>query len=207
MSPVSPFSPDGMPPPPSLHQRHQSLQYPLLPHQLHQHQHQQQQQLLLQQPSRSSPLLEGVREVDEEAAAAAPTSKSASETPEPTTQKHTRMNTSESLQREVDEAEYHLEEQMRSQLDNDVDYSPHNNEEHHNNQATAAAAADLSSEARDPAVVQFAPQPPRFGIQAADGPVLHHPRPHSRGHSLSQKYFTEEDASQQNPFRPAQARS
>ncbi|KAH8882692.1 hypothetical protein GQ53DRAFT_602778, partial [Thozetella sp. PMI_491] len=186
MSPTSPFSPDGMSGQLG-HQRHQSLQYPMLQHQF-------------QPAARASPRLQDLREVDEEAP-----SKSPSKTPEPAN--FVKHNASDSLQQEIDEAQthleemdeaqYHLEEQMRSQLDNDQDYSPHNEAE----QAEAAPVAEPAPKAahtREPSVT-FAPQAPRFGV-AADGVTLHHPRPHSRGHSLSQKYFTEEDASKQNPF-------
>ncbi len=53
MSPTSPFSTDGLSGPPT-HQRHQSLQYPILAHQF-------------QQTARASPRLQDLREVDEEA--------------------------------------------------------------------------------------------------------------------------------------------
>ncbi|KAK0633644.1 hypothetical protein B0T14DRAFT_575870 [Immersiella caudata] len=179
MSPVSPFSPDGIS---GLggHQRHQSLQFPLgLSQQF--------------QPARASPRLQDLREVEEE-----PPSKSPSKTPEPNFVRH---NPSDSLQREIDEAEYqleeqyHLEEQMRSQFENDDDYNPHNS-----NTTDAAMASSAPMHAREPSV-QFAPQPPRFGTDGNDL-VLHHPRPHSRGHSLSQKYFTEDDVGQ-GGFKPA----
>lgn len=98
-----------------------------------------------------------------------------------------RHNASDSLQQEIDEAEYHLEEQMRSQLDNDEDYSPHNDNDM------------LNVDAPDPSV-QFASQP--HLVPDPSGLVLHHPRPHSRGHSLSQKYYTEEDATVEGGFRP-----
>ncbi|KAK3393109.1 hypothetical protein B0H63DRAFT_516315 [Podospora didyma] len=171
MSPTSPFSVDGM----HGHQRHQSLQFPVLPPQF-------------QQQARASPRLQELREVDEE-----PSSKSPSKTPEPALVRH---NASNSLQREIDEAEYHLEEQMRSQLDNDEDYSPHNQ----NDDGEAAPASSAAPQATE-STVQFAPQPPRFGADA-DNVVLHHPRPHSRGHSLSQKYFTEDDVSHDGGFKP-----
>ncbi|KAK1758504.1 hypothetical protein QBC47DRAFT_441212 [Echria macrotheca] len=178
MSPVSPFSADGMGGPMG-HQRHQSLQFPVLQHQFH-------------APARASPRLQDLREVEEE-----PPAKSPSKTPEPNFIRH---NPSDSLQKEIEEAEYeleeaeyHLEEQMRSQLDNDQDYSPHNG----NDTTLPMSSAPLHT--RD-ASVQFAPQPPRFGGDA-NGLVLHHPRPHSRGHSLSQKYFTEDDVGQ-GGFRP-----
>ena len=179
MSPVSPFSVDGLNGPLG-HQRHQSLQYPLLPHQF-------------QAPARASPRLQDLREVEEEAP-----SKSPSKTPEPSFVRH---NPSNSLQKEIDEAEYqleeeqyHLEEQMRSQLENDKDYSPHNG-----NDAAEVPAPSAPAHVREPSV-QFAPQPPRFGSDA-NSLVLHHPRPHSRGHSLSKKYFTEDDFGH-GGFRP-----
>ena len=175
MSPVSPFSADGVSPL-GGHQRHQSLQFPVLSH-------------FQTPPVRASPRLQDLCEVEEEAPA-----KSPSKTPEAGFVRH---NPSDSLQREIDEAEYqleeeqyHLEEQMRSQLDNDKDYSPHNG----NNETEAVQASSAPVHTREQSV-QFAPQPPRFGSDA-NGLVLHHPRPHSRGHSLSQKYFTEDDVGQ-----------
>lgn len=174
MSPTSPFSQDGMPAPVG-HQRHQSLQFPTLPHQF-------------QPPVRASPRLQDLREVDEETVAEDP--------PKSPERGFVRHNASDSLQKEIDEAEYHLEEQMRSQLDNDEDYSPHNDND---KPETGAAAPTLGHPGES--LVSFAPQPHRFAGDA-DGLVLHHPRPHSRGHSLSQKYFTEDDASNQGAFRP-----
>ncbi|TPX14508.1 uncharacterized protein E0L32_005472 [Thyridium curvatum] len=163
MSPSSPFSPDGFQPP--MHQRHQSLQYPLLPHQH------------FQPPPRASPRLQDVHEDEEEAQ-----SKSPSKTPEAKT--FIRHNASASLQKEIDEAEYHLEEQFRSQLEHDTDYNPHDEKEAGEN------AAERENHAREPSV-QFAPPLQRFRDDAENGPVLHHPRPHSRGHSLANNYYTE----------------
>ncbi|AEO54854.1 hypothetical protein MYCTH_2297957 [Thermothelomyces thermophilus ATCC 42464] len=175
MSPASPFSPDGIPGSVG-HQRHQSLQFSTLPHQF-------------QPPVRASPRLQELREVDEEAVADAPPATSEQ-------QRFVRHNASDSLQREIDEAEYHLEEQMRSQLDNDQDYSPHNDKD----KPEAGPSSSALGHAGDQ-LMQFAPQSHRFASDA-DGLVLHHPRPHSRGHSLSQKYFTEDDVSKQGAFRP-----
>ncbi|ROW10469.1 hypothetical protein VMCG_01635 [Cytospora schulzeri] len=160
---MSPFSPGGFQPP-LPHQRHQSLQFPQMPHQQFKH------------PARASPRLQELRETDEEEEA-----KSSSKTPEPTP--YIRHNASDSLQKEIDEAEYHLEEQFRSQLEHDQDYSPHNEDEKRH------AAGQPAPE---PTKV-FAPQAPRFEGAIDENLVLHHPRPHSRGHSLSQKYFGEED--------------
>lgn len=127
-------------------------------------------------PSRASPRLQELREEDEEEHA-----KSPSKTPEPGS--YIRHNASDSLQREIDEAEYHLEEQFRSQLEHDQDYSPHNEDEKIH---AAQPAQELP--------MQFGPQAPHFEGGIDKNLVLHHPRPHSRGHSLSQKYFGEEDA-------------
>ncbi|GKT50763.1 uncharacterized protein ColSpa_10945 [Colletotrichum spaethianum] len=176
LSPVSPFAPEGFAPTGSpafnAHQRHQSLQYPMMPHQFIQQ----------QQPARASPRLQEVREDEEEAAEETP-----SKPLEPA-----QVN-DDDLQAEIDEAEYHLEEQMRNELEHE-DYSPHNEE------AAAEQLADFSqqqppSHVRE-ASVQFQAHPQlqqQFVQQSGDGPVLHHPRPHSRGHSLSQNFFSHHD--------------
>ncbi|KAK3951942.1 hypothetical protein QBC32DRAFT_391295, partial [Pseudoneurospora amorphoporcata] len=189
MSPSSPFSPDGGLFSPMghmghmAHQRHQSLQLPMFQHQSQQQfQHQLQPQFA---PSpRASSRLQDLHEIAEEEPA-----QDSVRAPEAGLPNHI---PGDDLQREIDEAEYHLEEQMRSQLENDQDYSPHR-EEH--------SIPPVNPHARDSSV-QFAPQQPQFGA-TSDGLVLHHPRPHSRGHSLSQKYFTEEDVSNSGGgFRP-----
>lgn len=157
-----------------MHQRHQSVGYPFMPPQF-------------QHSARASPRLQELREVEEEAP-----SKSPSKTPEP--KRLGRHNSSDSLQKEIDEAEYHLEEQMRSQLDNDRDYSPHYDQKEDGPAVPAGHTRDSS--------LQFAGQPPRF-LKDSEGTVLHHPRPHSRGHSLSQKYFTEDDVVKNGHFQPS----
>ncbi|CCC09325.1 unnamed protein product [Sordaria macrospora k-hell] len=189
MSPSSPFSPDGGLFSPMghmghmAHQRHQSLQLPMFQHQPQQQfQHQLQPQFA--PPQRTSSRLQDLHEIAEEEPAQDPV-----RAPEVGLPHHI---PGDDLQREIDEAEYHLEEQMRSQLENDQDYSPHR-EEH--------TIPLVNPHARDSSV-QFAPQQPQLGA-TSDGLVLHHPRPHSRGHSLSQKYFTEEDVSNSGGgFRP-----
>lgn len=160
---TSPFGQSGFQPP-LPHQRHQSLQYPQLPHQQ------------FMSPTIATPQLQELREEDEGEQA-----KSPSKTPEPGPQ--VRHNASDSLQREIDEAEYHLEEQFRSQLEHDQDYSPHNENDR-------IQVADRPTQ--EPAK-QFAPQLPHIERNVDENLELHHPRPHSRGHSLSQKYFGEDD--------------
>lgn len=160
---TSPFGPGGFQPP-LAHQRRQTLQFPQLPHQQ------------FAQPARASPQLHELPEEEEEEPA-----RTFSKTPEHSSQ--VRHNASDSLQREIDEAEYHLEEQFRSQLEHDQDYSPHNEDDRM--RATAQPAPE--------APMQYAPQLPHIERNIDENLVLHHPRPHSRGHSLSQKYFGEDD--------------
>jgi hypothetical protein len=143
-----------------------------------------------QHSARASPRLQELREVEEEAPEMSP-----SKTPEPPML--ARHNSSDSLQKEIDEAEYHLEEQMRSQLDNDRDYSPHYDQKEDEEAAVPDSHTRESS-------VQFTAQTSRF-VNDTEGTVLHHPRPHSRGHSLSQKYFTEEDMGDDQGFKPSAA--
>ncbi|KAI3341026.1 hypothetical protein F4824DRAFT_362158 [Ustulina deusta] len=176
MSPGSPFSPDGISPTMGIHQRHQSLQYPMLPHQF----------LQRQDSARASPRLQEVREDDEEETQTNPYDKSPSKTPEPA--QFIQHNASNSLQKEIDEAEYHLEEQFRSQLEHE-DYSPHNEAgpaEIDMPISDFTAAEPLH--ARGPSV-HFS----GIGAESDEEPKLHHPQPHSRGHSLSQQPFFDND--------------
>lgn len=156
-----------------IHQRHQSLQYPVLTHQY----------LPRQDSARASPRLQEVREDEEEEETQTnPYDKSPSGTPEPT--QFIKHNASNSLQKEIDEAEYHLEEQFRSQLEHE-DYSPHN--EIGPREAEMPINDFVATEpihARGPSV-HFS----GIGADSDEGPKLHHPQPHSRGHSLSQQPF------------------
>ncbi|EHK99042.1 hypothetical protein M7I_5100 [Glarea lozoyensis 74030] len=175
MSPSSPFSQDGgyfqngdvMS---QMQQRQQFLQ-----NQLHH-----QQQLQMQSSARASPRLQDLREVDDEATTVP--SKSPSKTPEARPIRH---NPSASLQKEIDDAEYHLEEQMVRQLEHE-DYSPHSD---HGEKETRFAEPPVH--ARNPSVIKGGLGSSRFAISddSDPGPTLHHPQPHSRGHSLSQQPF------------------
>lgn len=155
MSPQSPYGVEGFQPTGSpafnLHQRHQSLQY------------------LPQQMARASPRLQEVREDEEEEYI-----KSPSKTPEPV--KHN----PEHLQSEIDDAEYHLEEQLRNALEHE-DYNPHAQAETINTVPFAPAHTHHSSG-------NFATAE-HFASEPSQPLVLHHPRPHSRGHSLTQNFF------------------
>ncbi|OAA62429.1 myosin class 2 heavy chain [Niveomyces insectorum RCEF 264] len=187
MSPTSPFTPDNGFTSPPLHQRHQSLQYPLT------------QYPQLQTSARASPRLQELREVEEEAEDKT-LNKSPSKTPEAAShgagaRPFVQHNASLSLQKEIDDAEYHLEEQFRSQFEHDRDYSPHGGKD------LVDAFGIRSGDKPDVVVpqhargmsVQFAPPPPiqRFRDDAENGPPLLHPRPHSRGHSLANTYYVD----------------
>ena len=86
-----------------------------------------------------------------------------------------KQNLSDSLEKEIEDAEYHLEEQFERQLEHD-DYSPHSEK-----------GFDMGA---TPMI------PPGF-----EG--LHHPQPHSRGHSLSQRQFGPDSPALQS-FDPQQ---
>ncbi|KAK6856835.1 myosin class II heavy chain (MHC) [Apiospora arundinis] len=176
VSPTSPFQHDNMPSPLGLHQRHQSLQFPMLPHQF----------LQRQDSARASPRLQELREVDEEVQSNPYEGKSPEKTPE--TAPFIKHNASASLQKEIDDAEYHLEEQFREQLEHE-DYSPHNeNQKPEVGTTEAAGVPPPLQHTRGPSV-RFG----NFGSDPEEGPVLHHPRPHSRGHSLTQKAYFDND--------------
>ncbi|KAK8102752.1 myosin class ii heavy chain [Apiospora sp. TS-2023a] len=176
VSPTSPFQHENIPSPLGLHQRHQSLQFPMLPHQF----------LQRQDSARASPRLQELREVDEEVQSHPYEGNSTPAAPEAATPfiKH---NASASLQKEIDDAEYHLEEQFREQLEHE-DYSPHNEQQKAEAGTTEPANPPLPLHSRGPSV-HFG----NFGTDPAEGPVLHHPRPHSRGHSLTQKAYFDTD--------------
>ncbi|KAI1778947.1 hypothetical protein F4818DRAFT_437750 [Hypoxylon cercidicola] len=176
VSPNSPFQRDGINSPVGMHQRHQSLQYPMLPHQY----------LQRSDSARASPRLQELREVEEETQSNPYEDKSPSKTPEPS--QFIRHNASASLQKEIDDAEYHLEEQFRSQLEHE-DYSPHNESEKIEADTHQEAEASSASHTRGPSV-HFG----NFGTDSDEGPKLHHPQPHSRGHSLSQAAFYDVEA-------------
>ncbi|KAM0453888.1 hypothetical protein ACHAO4_004634 [Trichoderma viride] len=146
----------------NLHQRHQSLQY------------------LPQQYARASPRLQDVREDEEEEEHVGV--KSPSKTPEPV------QRNADQLQAEIDDAEYHLEEQLRNELEHE-DYNP---------QTRAEAVAHqpfVAAHAHQPSAGGFAPVE-HFANEPGKPMVLHHPRPHSRGHSLTQNFYRDDDASE-----------
>ena len=152
----------------------------LLQNQLHQ-----QQQLQLQAGTRASPSLQEVCEIDEETLAP---SKSPSKTPEA---RQVRHNPSASLQQEIDDAEYHLEEQFQRQLEHE-DYSPHSD---HGDDEVPFGKKPGASHAQNISSMTDGLDSPRYATDNSDGPVLHHPQPHSRGHSLSQRPFQDSEES------------
>lgn len=179
VSPGSPFAHEGyfpqndIPMQMQLQQRQQQLQ-----HQLQQQMHRQSVSAL------ASPMLQDVHEDDRETIG-----KSPSKTPEAFAQPKTKHNASDSLQKEIDDAEYHLEEQFQRQLEHD-DYSPHSEKDE-----TTAFGASSKQHSRN----QSSFHANRGGLgqsrfaEMDEGPMLHHPQPHSRGHSLSQRTFESDD--------------
>ncbi|KAL7923402.1 hypothetical protein ACQKWADRAFT_289552 [Trichoderma austrokoningii] len=165
MSPQSPYGVEFhqmSSPAANLHQRHQSLQY------------------LPQQYARASPRLQDVREDEEEEEQQQHVGgKSPSKTPEPA------QRNADQLQAEIDDAEYHLEEQLRNELEHE-DYNPQTRAEAVAHQPFAAAHAHQPSAGGFAQVEHFANEPGK-------PLVLHHPRPHSRGHSLTQNFYRDDD--------------
>lgn len=114
--------------------------------------------------------------------------KSPSKTPEVSQFMPThRLNQSDSLQKEIEDAEYHLEGQIERQLEHD-DYSPYSEK----------GQASVQTEMPEPLHSRI---PSTFaGLNSSkyaddEGLVLHHPQPHSRGHSLSQRPYGDASAS------------
>ncbi|KAH8590710.1 hypothetical protein B0O99DRAFT_299677 [Bisporella sp. PMI_857] len=170
-SPGSPFLPEGY-----FQQGDVAAQMQQRQHMLQNQLHQQQQ---LQLGARASPRLAEVSEIDETM------SKSPSKTPEARQFRH---NPSASLQKEIDDAEYHLEEQFQRQLEHE-DYSPHSEKA---NEEDGFEKQPLH--ARNPSNIDSLAAS-RFPTleDSDDGPTLHHPQPHSRGHSLSQQPFQDSE--------------
>ena len=139
------------------HQRHQSMQY--FPPQA--------------ASGLTSPRLHDVQEADEENL-----SKSPSKTPEPSS----RHKQSDSLQAEIADAEYHLEEQLRNQLEHE-DYNPKSQTGNQQHNGKPLAAAHNRDDSDGAAIAE------RFASEQGQPLELHHPRPHSRGHSLTQNFY------------------
>jgi hypothetical protein len=184
VSPSSPFSQDGYFPQGDvlslMHQRQQLLQ-----NQLHH-----QQQLQMQAGARASPRLQEVREIEDEdsQAPSKSPSKSPSKTPEA---RQIRHNPSASLQKEIDDAEYHLEEQFQRQLEHE-DYSPHSDK---GDEASRFESKPPAAHIRNASSINNGLGASRYANDSDDGPILHHPQPHSRGHSLSQQTFQDSEES------------
>lgn len=180
-SPTSPLSQDGyFPPGPGDAMSRQILM--------------QNQLLAASARARASPSLQEVRESEDEQMAEMPVpNKSPSKTPTLQDESTIKHNASASLQREIDDAEYHLEEQFQRQLDGD-DYSPHSDQVEADKQFDNKPVPHL----RNSSIVGGGLGSSRFVVGTSnEGPVLHHPQPHSRGHSLSQRPFqdSEQDTS------------
>lgn len=148
LSPQSPYGMDGL----------QQAGSPAF--NMHQR-HQSMQYLPQHMKARASPHLHEVIEEED----------NASKSPSPELTRHN----PDSLQAEIDDAEYHLEEQLREQFEH----------ENYNPQAQAEVPpVDPDRSGRDTLAIAQG-----FANEPGKPLVLHHPRPHSRGHSLSQNFF------------------
>ncbi|KAI9839850.1 MAG: hypothetical protein M1819_000040 [Sarea resinae] len=200
LSPGSPFNQDMSQPDLLTHmrQQQQQLQNQLLLQQ------QQQQQILNAQ---HSPHLEELQETEEEEASPSPV-----EDPAPDQQPESQaQGSTEKFQRHISDAEYHLEESIERQMDED-------DERLDTNQTSTFDASkfgqyddgpgnDSSKEHRGhPSIGRNAERPtyeglgdewpkdeaPAFAQEAPDRstePTLHHPQPHNRAHSLSKQRY------------------
>lgn len=169
-----------------------------LPMQVQLQQRQQELQAQLQQMQRQSlatratPVIPEVQEDD-----AATIGKSPSKTPEAFAQPKTKHNASDSLQREIDDAEYHLEEQFQRQLEH-ADYSPHSEK---NDSKTEVFGQSPKGHSRNQSSFHGDGRLEAQNTDSVQSPKLHHPQPHSRGHSLSQRPFDNDDS-----FQPSLAK-
>ncbi|KAG6016283.1 hypothetical protein E4U43_003966 [Claviceps pusilla] len=152
LSPHSPYGFDSL-----QHQRHQSLQY--FPQQM---------------ASIASPRLQDVHEDEEEEEAEL--GKSPSKTPEP------RRRNDDRVQSGIQAAEYHLEEQLRNQLEHE-DYNPQSAD----TKKPFASLHSRRASSQGPSIAE------RFANEPGKPMELHHPRPHSRDQSIAKNFFREHD--------------
>ncbi|KAI1004831.1 hypothetical protein K3495_g3390 [Podosphaera aphanis] len=99
-------------------------------------------------------------------------------------------NASTSLQEEIDAAEYHLEGQIQRELEHE-DYSPHfgKGDSIHSTERPSTHIRGVSAVTHGLATSNYAVD------HKEDSPILHHPQPHSRGHSLSQRSLQDREVS------------
>lgn len=103
-----------------------------------------------------------------------------SKTPESSTQC---PNAVTGLKEDVDEAEYHLEEQIQRELEHE-DYSPHSLK------GDVPKLSSSTAHVRHSSLITGGLAASRYATELPEeGPVLHHPQPYSRGHTLSQVTF------------------
>jgi hypothetical protein len=176
----------------------------MLQQQLQQQQIQQRQQEQLS--ARQTPRLEEVEEAEEEdeetvlfdmdKSLAASNKQTEIKTPVPLGH---RKNVSASLQKEIDEAENHLQEQDENQLEDKENLEktvPSKAQVNTTDSLSDVPLTPLTSKSEKKVSLALS------GLAAskyADSDIdedetLHHPQPHSRGHSLSMKTFHEQDA-------------
>lgn len=173
--------------------------------QMRQQQLQNQHQLSLQTPTGiSSPLLQEVQELEDEDLGQNEEGKSTSITPNAT--QNIGHDAGTSLQQEIEDAEYHLEEQFQRQLEHD-DYSPHSDHAEDAKRVTDISTADKDANGiQNTSTNKGGLGSSRFAEESDEGPVLHHPQPHSRGHSLSQRPFQDSAESSSDAAAASEAK-
>ncbi|CCU76633.1 myosin class II heavy chain (MHC) [Blumeria hordei DH14] len=171
MSPVSPFPQDSYFPQNTDNSLQSQQRQNLLPSQTSQ------QQLQITS-SQTSPRLQEVKEREDEDDLLIQDHQS--KTPESSMQC---SNAITGLKEEVDEAEYHLEEQIQRELEHE-DYSPHSLK------GDVPKLSSSTAHVRHSSLISGGLAASKYATELPEeGPVLHHPQPYSRGHTLSQVTF------------------
>ncbi|KAI9808664.1 MAG: hypothetical protein M1825_003815 [Sarcosagium campestre] len=112
-----------------------------------------------------------------------------------------RYNESESLQREIDDAEYHLENSIEDQLvesDGRVDVtSPFDTGDLMLDSFVVPKLSppthNVKSESNNQPVYKGEPSDDDHPVEIKTSPTFHHPRPHNRLHSITQQLRSEDD--------------
>ncbi|KAL1887883.1 hypothetical protein Cpir12675_006382 [Ceratocystis pirilliformis] len=175
MSPTSPFQPTGSPAM-NMHQRHQSMQYPMMS------------QPYQPMPSRGTPIIQEVVQEEEEEEEEEVIEPQKDDIVEPVEQEDLQQPQLQPGKNggEAEDAEYHLEKQLMKDFEHS-DYNPNNDDVGGMQQQPLTNYAPESAHTRQQSSVQFAALPTtQF---ASNNTVLHHPRPHSRGHSLASNFY------------------
>ncbi|KAL5604843.1 uncharacterized protein BROUX77_005029 [Berkeleyomyces rouxiae] len=179
MSPSSPFQPTGSPAM-NMHQRHQSMQYPMMS------------QPYQPMPPRRTPMMQEIVHEEEEEEEQVQQNNTVVEpvqnldTDLSTQQEEIQQSQPQDQQNAIEDQQYHLEKQLEKDFEH-ADYNPNNDDVVNSLPQSTTTFAPQPAHTRQQSSVQFAALPTtQF---AASNTVLHHPRPHSRGHSLANNFY------------------